>query len=184
MSCTRTRRARSVSVSFFLSFSSFCKLHLSFIWFYFFLSSFLSPPFLSTPIIDLRVAILFFFPRGGFFRRGPHFRLLRAAFFSRSLRTISLTSHIRIVISPVVGIGAPATTVSQPAGPCYKRVISGRKICNGMRDCRGSNEQYCRYKHGRRRLLWINFGVHFSLGGWLARVDGLGTEKVGKWEQG
>jgi hypothetical protein len=68
--------------------------------------------------------------------------------------------------------------VSQPAGPCYKRVISGRKICNGMRDCRGSNE-YSRYKHDRRRLLWINFGVHFPLASELRRLRGGNKDRKG-----
>ena len=175
MSCMRTRC--TVRFCFFFSFiflfpQAPSVIHMVLLFFFFCLLSFLSPPFLSTPIIDLRVAIILFSPRFFFiFRRGPHFRLLRAAFFSPFLRTISLTSHIRIVISPVVGIGAPATTVSQPAGPCYKRVISGRKICNGMRDCRGSNE-YSRYKHDRRRLLWINFGFHFPLASELRRLGG------------
>ena len=115
-------------------------IHMVLLFFFVFFPSYLRPSY-RHPIIDLRVALSFFFLLGFFLFLGvvPIFVFCAPPFFPLSLRTISFTSHIRIVISPVVGIGAPATTVpQQPAGPCYKRVISGRKICNGMRDCRGT----------------------------------------------
>ena len=127
-------------LSFPLSASSIC---LSYGFLFFFVFSPYLRHFLSTPIIDLRLAL--FFPRF-FLLVGAItlFVLLRAAFFFSlfflPFRTYVPSSHIRIVILPVVAVGAHATAVPQPAGPCYERVISGRKICNGVRDCRGSNE--------------------------------------------
>lgn len=150
---------------FLLSASSICPSYgLSFFFF------FISGPSYRTPIIDLRV-VLFFFPRF-FLGAVPTFVFFVPPFsFSLSplpVRTISLTSHIRIVISPVVGVGAPATTVRQP---WYKRVISGRK--KYVMECAivgvATNTVDMTLDRGQQ-LFWINFG-------------GLGTKKVQR-EQG
>ena len=141
MSCTRTRWATVCFSSIFLFLFLQAPSVSHMVFSLFFLSSFL---LISATCCEHQLSIYawpFFLGLflGAITHLRPSARRLFFFSFSLSVRTV-LSSHIRIVISPVVAVGAHATAVPQPAGPCYERVISGRKICNGVRDCRGSNE--------------------------------------------
>jgi hypothetical protein len=140
MCCTRTRWAMvCFGFIFHFLFQAPSVSHMVFFVFFPYLHH-----FLSTPIIYLRVALFFL---GFSFRRyhpssffcAPPFFFFPSSFFPFPY---VLSSHIRIVISPVVAVGAHAMAVPQPAGPCHERVISGRKEKYVMECaiCRGSNE--------------------------------------------
>ena len=135
-SCTRTKWAMVCFSSIF--FSLFLQAPSVSHMVFFCLLSFLSPPLsINTNNRSTRGPLF-----SSFFRRYHPSSSFCAPPFPPSLSPFPyvLSSHIRIVISPVVAAGAHATAVLHPAGSCSGRVISGRKICNGVRDCRGSNE--------------------------------------------
>lgn len=147
MSCTRTRWASSFCFLFLLFFLVLQAPSVSHVVL---VLSLLSPPFsINTNNRSTRGPSIFFF------RRGPNLRLLRAAFFFPSPFLTYNQSYIPHSYcyftccrrwGPCDDGAAAGRTMVQAC------VISGRKKCNGMRDCRGSN----RYSTTGRRTTTVD----------------------------